>query len=87
MKARVGMERTVRRGGIAIAGFSVLVCGLALLVVPVPGTSLVVFPIGLAILAKEFDWARRLLAWSRGVLRRLWSHVTRAFHAALAASP
>lgn len=81
------MEKTVRRGAIAIAGFGVLLGGLALLVVPVPGTSLVVFPLGLAILAKEFDWARRLLAWSRGVLRRLWCHVTRAFQAAPAASP
>ena len=81
------MERTIRRGAIALAGFGVLVAGIALLVVPVPGTSLVVFPLGLAILAKEFDWARRLLARSRDVLRRLWSHVVRAFLGSPVSSP
>lgn len=73
---------TIRRVAIAVAGVSVLVLGLALLVVPVPGTSLVVFPLGLTILAKEFGWARRLLVSWKSSLARLWTAVRRAFGAA-----
>jgi len=67
----------MRRVAIAIAGFSVLICGAALLVVPVPGTSLVVFPLGLAILAREFQWAQRLLDWSTAAVKRIWTGVRR----------
>ena len=55
----------VRRIAIGIAGFSVLLVGLVLVFVPVPGTSIIVIPLGLAILAKEFVWAKRTLAWLR----------------------
>lgn len=65
----------MRRVAIAVAGFTVLVFGVALLVVPVPGTSVVVIPLGLAILAREFQWARRLLDWSTAVARRTWTGV------------
>jgi tellurite resistance protein TerC len=67
----------VRKIAIAVAGASVLVCGLALVVVPIPGTSFVVIPLGLAILSKEFVWARRMLGWSRRFARSLWSAVRR----------
>jgi len=69
----------VRRAATGIAGFSVLLFGVALLVVPVPGTTLVVFPLGLAILAREFHWARRLLDWSTAAVRRIWTAVRRLF--------
>jgi len=65
----------VRRIAIGIGGFSVLALGLALVVVPVPGTSIVVIPLSFAILAKEFVWAQRTLAWSRRVARALWTGV------------
>jgi uncharacterized protein (TIGR02611 family) len=55
----------LRRIAIGIAGFGVLLLGLVLVFVPVPGTSIVVIPLGLAILAKEFVWAKRTLAWLR----------------------
>jgi len=42
-----------------IAGASVTLAGLAMLVLP--GPALVVIPIGLAMLALEFAWAERLL--------------------------
>ena len=69
----------MRRVAIAVAGFTVLILGVALVVVPVPGTSVVVVPIGLAILAREFHWARRLLDWSSAALRRTWAGVRRLF--------
>ena len=44
---------------IGIIGFTVLLTGLAMLVLP--GPAFIVIPIGLGILAVEFAWARRLL--------------------------
>jgi len=61
--------------GVGIAGFTVLSLGLALLVVPVPGTSILVIPFGVGILAKEFAWARRLLAWMTGAIRQGWARL------------
>jgi hypothetical protein len=58
---------------VAVSGFGVLAFGVALIVVPIPGTTMVVIPCGLAILSKEFDWARKLVGWSRDVARRLWA--------------
>lgn len=63
----------------AIAGCSVLVLGLALLAVPVPGTSIVVIPLGFAILAKEFVWARLTVAWSRRTARAFSTAVRQTF--------
>ena len=69
--ARLG----VRKVAIGVAGFSVLILGLALLAVPVPGTSVIVVPLGLTILAREFHWAKRLRAWSASALGRTWAQV------------
>ncbi len=44
---------------IAVIGFTVLLTGIAMIVLP--GPAIVVIPIGLVILAAEFVWARRLL--------------------------
>ena len=43
----------------AVVGLTVLLIGLAMIVLP--GPAVVVIPIGLAILATEFVWARNLL--------------------------
>jgi tellurite resistance protein TerC len=48
---------------VAFVGGSLLAAGLALLVLP--GPAVVVIPAALAILAVEFLWARRWLAWLR----------------------
>ena len=68
---------TARKLAIGIAGFSVLAAGIALIVLP--GPAIVVIPLGLAILAKEFPWARRLLDRSRSWARRGWARVRRGF--------
>jgi uncharacterized protein (TIGR02611 family) len=62
------MLRQIRRIGIAIAGGVVLAIGVAMIVLPGPG--IVVIPAGLAILATEFPWARRLLHRLRSKLVR-----------------
>ncbi len=51
--------RQARRLIVLVIGLTVLAIGLALIVLP--GPAFVVIPIGLAILATEFVWARRLL--------------------------
>jgi tellurite resistance protein TerC len=59
--SRSGWPSRLRKAGVAVLGFSVLAAGLALLALPVPGSTLLVVPLGLAILGREFSWARRLL--------------------------
>ncbi len=58
------MIRHAYRIVVLFVGMTVLLIGVALLVLP--GPAIVVIPIGLAILATEFAWARR---WLR-IIRR-----------------
>jgi tellurite resistance protein TerC len=58
-----------RRIALAVAGFSVLAVGVALLVLPGPG--LLVIAIGFAILAREFAWAARLVTWFQSLVGRV----------------
>jgi uncharacterized protein (TIGR02611 family) len=51
------------RIGIAVVGLAVL--GVGILAIPYPGPGWAIVFVGLAILATEFDWARRLLAYTR----------------------
>jgi len=61
------LYKKVRRLVIAVLGFTVLLIGVAMIVTPGPST--VVIVLGLAILATEFIWARRLLNQIKGQLR------------------
>ena len=58
-KVWIASLKTARRVVIAVVGGSVILFGVVLLFTP--GPAIVVIPIGLAILASEFVWARRLL--------------------------
>jgi len=51
--------RFARKVAVAVIGSTVLALGIALIVLP--GPAFIVIPLGLAILATEFLWARRLL--------------------------
>jgi uncharacterized protein (TIGR02611 family) len=54
------MERSkIVRAAFVVAGFTVLLAGIAMLLLP--GPAFAVIPIGLAILSLEFAWAGRLL--------------------------
>ncbi len=55
--------RAARRVAVGVVGSTVIIVGVALLVLP--GPAFVVLPIGLGILAIEFEWARRLLRRAR----------------------
>ena len=47
------------RAAVVLAGFVVVLAGLAM--IPLPGPGLLVVAVGLAVLALEFAWAERLL--------------------------
>ncbi len=51
--------KKIKRFIIALIGFTVVMIGIALLVLP--GPAFIVIPVGLAILATEFAWAKNLL--------------------------
>jgi uncharacterized protein (TIGR02611 family) len=51
--------KQARRLIVLVVGSTVLLAGICMLILPGPG--LIVIPLGLAILAIEFAWARRLL--------------------------
>lgn len=67
--------RLARKAGVAVIGFSVLAFGVALTVLP--GPAVLVIPLGLAILATEFLWARTLLHRIRELLRGLKARAQR----------
>jgi len=61
--------KIVRRVIVSVVGVTILLIGIALLVLP--GPAFIVIPVGLAILATEYAWARR---WLKKV-RRMASDV------------
>ncbi len=57
--------KIVRRMIVSVIGVTVLLIGIALLVLP--GPAFIVIPIGLAILATEYAWARHWLKRARQI--------------------
>ena len=60
--------RWLRRVIVAVIGFTVLLIGVAMMVLP--GPAIIVIPLGLAILATEFVWARRVLKKAHGYFEK-----------------
>jgi tellurite resistance protein TerC len=58
----------LRRAAVAVVGFSVLLVGIAMIVLP--GPAFIVIPLGLAILATEFVWAAKLLKKAKEFFKR-----------------
>ena len=54
---------------VIVFGFTVLVAGVAMIMLP--GPAVIVIPIGLAILATEYIWARKLLDMVKERIRRM----------------
>lgn len=54
-----GALRHTKRVIISVVGFTVLFIGIAMIILP--GPAFIVIPLGLAILAGEFVWAKKLL--------------------------
>jgi Putative transmembrane protein (PGPGW) len=53
---------------VAVIGVTVLLLGVALIVLP--GPAFIVIPVGLAILATEFAWARRTVRRARVMIAK-----------------
>jgi uncharacterized protein (TIGR02611 family) len=80
--AQVQLDMPFKKIVVAVVGGTVLVFGLALLVLP--GPAILVIPVGLAILATEFVWARRWLRRARGMVnKRKARRTTRALRVTL----
>ncbi len=62
---RLGLDRmpVIRRLIYSVLGVTVLLIGVAMIVLP--GPAVIVIPIGLAILASEYAWARRIVRRGR----------------------
>jgi uncharacterized protein (TIGR02611 family) len=54
---------------VTVIGFTILAAGIAMIVLP--GPAVVVIPVGLAILATEFIWARKLLVAVKERIERM----------------
>jgi uncharacterized protein (TIGR02611 family) len=52
-----------------VIGFTILAAGIAMIILP--GPAVLVIPIGLAILATEFIWARKLLVTVKERINRM----------------
>jgi hypothetical protein len=65
--------KQAKRIVILVLGVTIIVVGIVMIVAP--GPAILVIPLGLAILASEFIWARRLLAryksYAQGLARRV----------------
>ena len=57
MEAAVFMYRRLKKVITLVAGFTVLTAGFIMIITPGPAT--IVIPAGIAILSREFRWARR----------------------------
>jgi tellurite resistance protein TerC len=72
------MIRTLKQAKrviVIVVGFTVLLLGIVLIVLP--GPAILVIPLGLAILATEFVWARWLLVRFKRETRRLKNAISR----------
>ena len=62
------LRQPLRRIVVGSIGGVVMIAGVGLLFLP--GPAIVVIPLGLAILATEFPWARKWMQKARALLRR-----------------
>lgn len=65
LNAKLGLDRmpVIRKVIYSVLGITVLLIGIAMIVLP--GPAVVVIPLGLAILAGEYAWARRVIRRGR----------------------
>ena len=65
LNERLGLDRmpVIRKLVYSVIGTTVLLIGVAMIVLP--GPAFIVIPIGLAILASEYAWARRIIRRGR----------------------
>ena len=77
LNRKLGLDRApvIRKVVYSVVGLTVLLIGVAMLVLP--GPAVIVIPLGLAILASEFAWARRITRRGSVFVGRLRRRVSR----------
>ncbi len=70
-QSRFGTIKAIWRVIVLVIGGSILLIGIALIVLP--GPAFLVIPVGLAVLATEFAWARHWLKKARRLASRVVS--------------
>jgi uncharacterized protein (TIGR02611 family) len=74
----VWLWKQARRVVVFVIGSTVLLIGIAMVVLP--GPAVIVIPLGLAILATEFVWAKDWLSYARRHLENLSVRAAKARH-------
>ncbi len=61
LNRKLGLDRSplIRKAFYSVVGVTILLIGIAMIVLP--GPAFLVIPIGLAVLASEYAWARRII--------------------------
>lgn len=74
LTSRFGLDRApvIRKVIIGVIGFTVLLLGAIMIVLP--GPAIILIPVGFAILASEFAWARRILRRGSIFVARVRDH-------------
>ncbi len=71
-----GALRLAWRAGVLFVGSLLLVAGIIMIVTP--GPAIVFIPLGLGVLATEFQWARNLLSQARPIIDRALERAKRS---------
>ena len=69
---RLGLDQVpplVRKVIVAVIGTTILLIGVALIVLP--GPAFIVIPLGIGVLASEFVWARRVIKRGRIFVKKV----------------
>ena len=72
LRTRLGWDllpKTLRRVVVGIIGGTIVLIGIALIVLP--GPAFIVIPLGLLVLGSEFAWARRLLRGAKEMIGKV----------------
>src|SRR5262245_40332979 len=81
IRAAHGRVRATRTGRLTLrivtGVVGVVVVAIGLVLVPLPGPGWLIVLAGLAILSLEFEWAQRLLQFTRNQLERWWRWLER----------
>jgi len=72
LNEKLGLDQkpAVRKAVYSVIGVTVLLIGVVMIVLP--GPAIIVIPLGLAILASEFAWARRVFRRGTVFVGRRW---------------
>ncbi|MGB3301642.1 PGPGW domain-containing protein [Gordonia sp. (in: high G+C Gram-positive bacteria)] len=69
------------RFGVGVVGTLMVLAGMAMIPLPIPGPGWVTFFLGLGVLSTEFEWAHRVTSFMRAMLHKANVMATSSIHA------